>query len=646
MSDSLRKVGFEVYTYQDSDLKTMTEAINGWCEKISKYDVALFYYSGHGAEVNGENFLFPIDANPKGPSDLHYTAYSASQLLSRIDNSGSRLNILILDACRNNPFAKNWSRDMGKGGLASMAGRGSFIGYAASPGHVADDGIRRNGIYTEAILKNITVPGLTIDRVFTNVNKYVRDSTANQQVPFKNSSLSIDYCFSVKRSKNSTSEIKKSSFTQPISAIMLSSKEENIFTVDSSAGGLSVRDGKTFNVVKSLLYGKGMPFKVISKIGNDLYILDSSENALLIVDWQQSIVKRQIKFDFAPTSIALLDNEKKAYVSFRQPNSNSSIGIIDLVGYKIKKISTPAPISSLILSPDNKLLYASSGSDTLSRLLIINTKTEKIIKILPHMSFGEALGISPDNKKAYASYKRNDNDGYQTHVIDLKSLKVIDTIYSNPTSFAFTNDSKYVFILSNLEISVIRTADNQLTNRLPFATSPAGLCISSYGTAYVWLPYEKRIFAFNLQDQLERSFTVDLESNLKRFKDEKRNDTAGLEFSLTWKIFEEGHWAVNEAVVNLKNDLWPGYETISDKDELDYNKKIKRRYLGLFFLNDEKKKIFPLINWEIHGNLFVLSMQEDGKDEEVFKSPLTNVDWESVKVFVRSYFLKRIDQLK
>ena len=60
MSDSLRKVGFEVHTYQDSDLKTMTEAINGWCEKISKYDVALFYYSGHGAEVNGENFLFPI----------------------------------------------------------------------------------------------------------------------------------------------------------------------------------------------------------------------------------------------------------------------------------------------------------------------------------------------------------------------------------------------------------------------------------------------------------------------------------------------------------------------------------------------------------------------------------------------------------
>ena len=208
ISDSLKNVGFTVYTYYNTDLKTMSSALDDWYKRIGKYDVALFYYSGHGAEVNGENYLFPIDANPKGPSDLYYMAYSANRVLSSMEANNAKFNILILDACRNNPFTKGWSRDIIKGGLASMMGKGSFIGFAASPGTTASDGDQRNGAYTEGILKFITVPNLTIDQIFTKVNFYVRNKSSDSQIPYKNSSLSTDFCFTVKI-KNQTSIITK-----------------------------------------------------------------------------------------------------------------------------------------------------------------------------------------------------------------------------------------------------------------------------------------------------------------------------------------------------------------------------------------------------------------------------------------------------
>lgn len=201
ISDSLKKIGFDVTTYSNTDFNSMNTAIQNWLIKIPKYDVALFYYSGHGAEVNGVNYLFPIDANPKGPSDLYYSAYNANKLLVEMENSNSKFNIIILDACRNNPFTKGWARDITTNGLASMTGKGSFIGFAASPGTTASDGTGRNGTYTEGILKYITTANLTIDQIFTRVNSYVRSKSNEVQIPFKNSSLSVDFCFSVKNGK-------------------------------------------------------------------------------------------------------------------------------------------------------------------------------------------------------------------------------------------------------------------------------------------------------------------------------------------------------------------------------------------------------------------------------------------------------------
>jgi YVTN family beta-propeller protein len=359
VSDSLKKLGFTVYTYYNSDFKTMTAALDDWYTKISKYEVALFYYSGHGAEVSGENYLFPIDADPKGPSDLYYMAYPANRVLSSMESNNSKFNIMILDACRNNPFTKSWVREF-KGGLAPMTGKGSFIGFAASPGTTASDGDRRNGTYTEGILKNITIPNLTIDQIFTKVNSYVRVKTTEAQVPFKNSSLSTDFCFSVRNQKSSENKT-KSSFIQPASGILLSSIDERLFTTDSSNSELFIQDSKTLSIYKTI--SDLHPYQITTRNGNYLYVIDTVSKALVVIDAKNEKIKSSISLQFTPLSVVISPDEQKAYIANRRPPTGG-IAVIDLKQNKvINQIPTNGSPEGLVISTDGKYLYSNSNNN-------------------------------------------------------------------------------------------------------------------------------------------------------------------------------------------------------------------------------------------------------------------------------------------
>ena len=198
MTEMLQKLGFEVSRTLNADLSEMTKSINDWTQKLGNNDIALFYFAGHGAEIDGENFLFPIDANPKNKADVAFEAYPVSRVLGKLATTKVLTNIILLDACRNNPFIQRWSQIIGDvGGLANMsAPKGTFIGFAARPGEIASDGNRVKSLYTEAILKTIQLPNLTIDQIFNQVNKYVRSVSEGNQMPFKSSSLEDDFYFS------------------------------------------------------------------------------------------------------------------------------------------------------------------------------------------------------------------------------------------------------------------------------------------------------------------------------------------------------------------------------------------------------------------------------------------------------------------
>jgi hypothetical protein len=198
---SLTEVGFKVLYFVNADQKTMKRAMDEFGEQLKNFTVGLFYYAGHGIQVKGNNYLIPVDAALKVEQDVDYDCIDAGRLLGKMEAAGTTTNIVILDACRNNPFERQWSgRAGGQGnGLAFMnAPSGSIIAYATSPGKTASDGTGKNGLYTSAILEYIKVPGLSIEEFFKNVRTSVERNSNRTQTPWESTSLKGNFYFRLK----------------------------------------------------------------------------------------------------------------------------------------------------------------------------------------------------------------------------------------------------------------------------------------------------------------------------------------------------------------------------------------------------------------------------------------------------------------
>lgn len=195
---ALKGLDFEVITGTDRDLVQMSRLIREFGKKLAQNKgVGLFYYAGHGVEVSGRNFLIPVDADIARESETQYNAIDVNLILTEMDDANNGFNIVILDACRNNPFSRGWSRGVDTGGLASVnAPTGTYIAYAAAPGKTASDGTgTRNGIFTGALLKNLKRPGLKLEEVFKATREEVMALTRRKQVPWELSSFQGDFYF-------------------------------------------------------------------------------------------------------------------------------------------------------------------------------------------------------------------------------------------------------------------------------------------------------------------------------------------------------------------------------------------------------------------------------------------------------------------
>jgi uncharacterized caspase-like protein len=198
---ALKEVGFTVLEYLNPDLKTMRNVVTEFGEKLKECNTGLFYYAGHGIQVKGQNYLIPVDAILKAEQDVEYECVNVARLLGEMEAAGTITNIVILDACRDNAFARSWSgRRAGQGvGLAFMnTPSGMILAYATSPGKTASDGTGENGLYTEAILQNIRIPGLSIMDFFKNVRATVEKNSNKTQTPWEATSLKGNFFFKVK----------------------------------------------------------------------------------------------------------------------------------------------------------------------------------------------------------------------------------------------------------------------------------------------------------------------------------------------------------------------------------------------------------------------------------------------------------------
>lgn len=196
MKKALSGLGFEVMQYENLTQREMKQVIDEFGRKLESYEVGLFYFAGHGIQANGNNYLIPIETNLTNEQQIEYDCVRADRVLGLMEYAKSKVNIVILDACRNNPFKRSWSRSAQGEGLAFMnAPSGSLIAYATAPGKTASDGSGSNGLYTEALLQNLSSPDLTILQIFQNVRKSVVDQSGRQQIPWESTSLIGDFYF-------------------------------------------------------------------------------------------------------------------------------------------------------------------------------------------------------------------------------------------------------------------------------------------------------------------------------------------------------------------------------------------------------------------------------------------------------------------
>ncbi|PYR58696.1 MAG: hypothetical protein DMF85_09925 [Acidobacteria bacterium] len=194
MAAALQKYGFAVDLATDVTFKELNKRIDRFIGQLPGGDVAMVYYAGHGVQIENENYLVPVDFNAQDEADAKYEAYSASRVVDRLAGSGARLSIVVLDACRNNPFRSSRS---GTRGLAPMeTGEGTLVAFATAPNRTADDnpgGV--NGLFTTYLLDAMDDASLSVEQVFSRARQRVYEASNRKQVPWLVSSVIGEFHF-------------------------------------------------------------------------------------------------------------------------------------------------------------------------------------------------------------------------------------------------------------------------------------------------------------------------------------------------------------------------------------------------------------------------------------------------------------------
>lgn len=200
--DALEARGFSVMYFENADKRTMDDALTGFGHRLKRGGVGLFFFAGHGMEVDGKNYLVPIGASIRDEVDVKYQALALNEVIDRMEGSSNRLNLVLLDACRNNPFKR------GSGGLAPMGNaKGMLIAYATAAGGVADDGYKDDhGVFTRELLRAMD-SDRPIEMAMKQVREGVYDATGGRQWPYVNNGIIGDFFFVLPDASTSSSSV-------------------------------------------------------------------------------------------------------------------------------------------------------------------------------------------------------------------------------------------------------------------------------------------------------------------------------------------------------------------------------------------------------------------------------------------------------
>lgn len=193
MQDVLKKLGFKIKVIKNATKRTFLKALTSFGEELDNFDLGFFYFAGHGIQVDGVNYLLPIDASPDDEDEVEFDCIDANRVLKKMEGAQNTTNIIVLDACRNDPFKNRWSRSPSIKGLTYMsAPYGSLIAYSTAPNKTASDGKGKNSPYTEALAEEILTPNITIIQVLQKVRNILIRKLKGNQVPWESTSMLED----------------------------------------------------------------------------------------------------------------------------------------------------------------------------------------------------------------------------------------------------------------------------------------------------------------------------------------------------------------------------------------------------------------------------------------------------------------------
>jgi len=199
VSATLRGLGYEVAEHLNLGVREFRRVMRDFARRAGEEEgVVVFYFAGHGVQIDGRNYLLPVDLNLRDEEEVKDESVDIDDLfMSRLERARAQVRIVILDACRDNPFRGRTRNIRVGGGLAEMGARGSLIAYASAPGAAAEDGPPgTNSIYTKHLVNEMRVEGLEVEQMFKNVRVKVLQDTNQRQVPWTNSSLTVNFSFS------------------------------------------------------------------------------------------------------------------------------------------------------------------------------------------------------------------------------------------------------------------------------------------------------------------------------------------------------------------------------------------------------------------------------------------------------------------
>ena len=194
MAKVLEASGFTVIKRENATLREMHLALREFGDRLDRQGTGLFYFAGHGMQVRGRNYLIPVDADIAREDEVAFTALDLGAVMEKLDSAKNPVNIVILDACRNNPFGTR-IQATAKGLAQVEAPPGTLIAFATAPGSTAADGGGRNGLYTQHLVKQIERPGAAVEEVFKAVRASVRADSKSQQIPWESTSLESHFAF-------------------------------------------------------------------------------------------------------------------------------------------------------------------------------------------------------------------------------------------------------------------------------------------------------------------------------------------------------------------------------------------------------------------------------------------------------------------